>query len=77
MVESRSHCAQSRTVTHTKLSSHQTELTMTHGIDIAKTSANIVLVTFKDSNWLMSVVLPHQPHYLKQPEGVTVWAPRS
>ena len=35
------------------------------------------LVTFKDSNWLMSVVLPHQPHYLKQPEGVTVWAPRS
>ena len=50
---------------------------MTHGIDIAMTSANIVLVTFKDSNWLMSVVLPHQPHYLKQPEGVTVWAPRS
>ena len=30
------------------------------------------LVTFKDSNWLMSVVLPHQPHFLNQPEGVTV-----
>jgi oleate hydratase len=30
------------------------------------------LVTFKDSNWLMSVVLPHQPHFLGQPEGVQV-----
>ena len=30
------------------------------------------LVTFKDSNWLMSVVLPHQPHFLNQPVGVTV-----
>ena len=30
------------------------------------------LVTFKDSNWLMSVVLPHQPHFLNQPENVYV-----
>ncbi|MFM9928389.1 oleate hydratase [Variovorax sp. H27-G14] len=30
------------------------------------------LVTFKDSNWLMSIVLPHQPHFLKQPEDVYV-----
>jgi len=30
------------------------------------------LVTFKDSNWLMSVVLPHQPHFLNQPENVNV-----
>lgn len=30
------------------------------------------LVTFKDSNWLMSVVLPHQPHFLNQPEDVYV-----
>ncbi len=30
------------------------------------------LVTFKDSNWLMSVVLPHQPHFLTQPENVKV-----
>lgn len=30
------------------------------------------LVTFKDSNWLMSVVLPHQPHFIDQPEGITV-----
>ena len=30
------------------------------------------LVTFKDSNWLMSVVLPHQPHFLNQPENLFV-----
>ncbi len=29
-------------------------------------------MTFKDSNWLMSVVLPHQPHFLTQPENVQV-----
>lgn len=28
------------------------------------------LVTFKDSNWLMSVVLPHQPYFLNQPENI-------
>jgi oleate hydratase len=31
------------------------------------------LVTFKDSNWLMSVVLAHQPHFLNQPAGVQVF----
>ena len=31
------------------------------------------LVTFKDSNWLMSVVLYHQPHFLDQPEGIQVF----
>lgn len=31
------------------------------------------LVTFIDSNWLMSVVLPHQPHFLNQPAGVNVF----
>jgi len=31
------------------------------------------LVTFKDSNWLMSVVLPHQPHFIGQPNDVTVF----
>ena len=30
------------------------------------------LVTFKDSNWLMSVVLYHQPHFINQPAGVQV-----
>lgn len=30
------------------------------------------LVTFKDSNWLMSVVLPHQPHFIDQPDNVQV-----
>ena len=28
------------------------------------------LVTFKDSNWLMSIVLAHQPHFLNQPANV-------
>jgi oleate hydratase len=31
------------------------------------------LVTFKDSSWLMSVVLAHQPHFIDQPEGVFVF----
>jgi len=31
------------------------------------------LVTFKDSNWLMSVVLYHQPHFLDQPKDVQVF----
>jgi len=30
-------------------------------------------VTFKDSNWLMSIVLAHQPHYLNQPSDVQVF----
>lgn len=31
------------------------------------------LVTFKDSNWLMSIVLAHQPHFAKQPADVQVF----
>ena len=31
------------------------------------------LVTFKDSNWLLSIVLAHQPHFRNQPEGVQVF----
>lgn len=31
------------------------------------------LVTFKDSNWLMSVVLYHQPHFAGQPNNVQVF----
>ena len=31
------------------------------------------LVTFKDSNWYMSVVLAHQPHYAGQPADVQVF----
>jgi oleate hydratase len=30
------------------------------------------LVTFTDSNWLMSVVLAYQPHFLNQPENIKV-----
>ncbi len=31
------------------------------------------LVTFKDSNWLMSIVLAYQPHFRNQPKGVQVF----
>jgi oleate hydratase len=31
------------------------------------------LVTFKDSNWMMSVVLAHQPHFINQPADVQVF----
>jgi oleate hydratase len=31
------------------------------------------LVTFRDSNWLMSIVLAHQPHFANQPAGVQVF----
>lgn len=31
------------------------------------------LVTFKDSNWLMSIVLVQQPHFLNQPADVQVF----
>jgi oleate hydratase len=30
-------------------------------------------VTFKDSNWLLSIVLAHQPHFLNQPADVQVF----
>jgi oleate hydratase len=31
------------------------------------------LVTFKESNWLMSIVLAHQPHFPNQPDDVQVF----
>jgi len=31
------------------------------------------LVTFNDSNWLMSIVLYHQPHFVGQPKDVQVF----
>jgi oleate hydratase len=31
------------------------------------------LVTFADSNWLMSIVVPHQPHFMGQPSDVQVF----
>ena len=31
------------------------------------------LVTFKDSSWLMSIVLAHQPHFIDQPVDVQVF----
>ena len=30
------------------------------------------LITFSDSAWLVSIVLPHQPHFMDQPAGVQV-----
>ena len=31
------------------------------------------LVSFKDSNWLMPIVLAHQPHFANQPADVQVF----
>ncbi len=32
------------------------------------------LMTFRDSSWLMSIVVPHPPHFAGQPDGVfTLW----
>jgi len=31
------------------------------------------LITFADSRWLMSIVLPHQPHFVGQPDTVNVF----
>jgi len=31
------------------------------------------LITFVESNWLMSIVLPHQPHFIGQPDDVRVF----
>jgi len=30
------------------------------------------LITFPESNWLASIVIPHQPHFIGQPENVSV-----
>ncbi|WP_406509999.1 oleate hydratase [Streptomyces sp. NBC_00212] len=31
------------------------------------------LITFKDSSWLLTVVLNHQPHFREQPDDTFVW----
>ena len=31
------------------------------------------LITFPQSNWLVSIVLPHQPHFIGQPDDVNVF----
>jgi oleate hydratase len=31
------------------------------------------LITFPDSNWLASIVIPHQPHFIGQPDDVSVF----
>ncbi|WP_327140471.1 oleate hydratase [Nocardia sp. NBC_01327] len=31
------------------------------------------LITFKDSNWLLTIVLNHQPHFREQPSDTFVW----
>jgi oleate hydratase len=31
------------------------------------------LITFLDSGWLMSIVLPHEPHFIGQPDNINVF----
>ena len=44
------------------------EIAFTHN-----TPGTGALCTFKDSNWLMSIVVPKQPHFINQPENVQVF----
>ncbi|MDD5152729.1 MAG: oleate hydratase [Candidatus Pacebacteria bacterium] len=30
------------------------------------------IITFKDSNWLISIIVPRQPYFINQPKGLTV-----
>lgn len=30
------------------------------------------VITFKDSDWLISLIIPHQPHFIDQPKNLTV-----
>ena len=36
-------------------------------------TGGLVTVTFVDSRWLMSIVLPRQPHFINQPETINVF----
>jgi oleate hydratase len=31
------------------------------------------MVTFRDSNWHMSILVPHHPHFINQPDDIYVW----
>ncbi len=37
------------------------------------TAGTGALVTFRDSNWFMSIVLAYQPHFINQPEDINVF----
>jgi oleate hydratase len=37
------------------------------------TAGTGALVTFRDSNWFMSIVLAYQPHFINQPENINVF----
>lgn len=37
------------------------------------TRGSVAWSTFKDSNWLMSIVVPHQPYFINQPENIQVF----
>lgn len=37
------------------------------------TRGSVTWTTFKDSNWLISIVIPHQPYFINQPENIQVF----
>jgi oleate hydratase len=46
------------------------------GADRGMTKVYLVgggMVTFADSGWLLSIVLPHQPHFIGQPQDVNIF----
>ncbi|WP_245412069.1 oleate hydratase [Methylocella silvestris] len=64
-------------VDESKWMSFTTTLKNTQLFDLIRDFAGNVpgeggLITFTDSAWLMSIVLPHQPHFIGQPDDVQV-----
>src|SRR5438045_264938 len=37
------------------------------------TRGSVAWITFKDSNWLISIAIPHQPYFINQPENIQVF----
>jgi oleate hydratase len=65
------HVDQSKWVSFTMTLSDHTLLHLVKGIT-GNVPGEGGLVTFPESNWLLSIVIPHQPHFIGQPEDVSV-----
>ncbi|CAK7212609.1 hypothetical protein SBRCBS47491_001525 [Sporothrix bragantina] len=66
------------TLTDTKASALFTHLATWAGFDHEKdgthstTNSHGPLITFRDSPWMMSITMPHQPYFTNQPDNVRV-----
>jgi oleate hydratase len=65
-------------IDHSKWVSFTTTLTDPTFLDLVRAATGNVpgeggLITFPQSSWLASIVIPHQPHFIGQPDGVSVF----